>query len=99
MADALRVYVGESSEELVCVQLDLEDGHGGLHLVEVARGAVDGLGDVLLDQVEVDLILLGQAVSRTPMGGMGEGTHSLAVGVVEGLQLDDIGMSHDAHDL
>ena len=52
------MYVGEGAEELVDVELDLEYGHGSLHLVEVARGSVDGLGDVFLDQVEVDLVLL-----------------------------------------
>jgi hypothetical protein len=55
------VYVGEGAEELVDVELDFEYGHGGLHLVEVAGSAVDGLGDVLLDQVEVDLVLLRDA--------------------------------------
>ena len=58
VADALRMDVGESAEELVNVQLDLEDWHGRLHLVEVPRCAVDGLWNEFLDQVEVYLILL-----------------------------------------
>jgi hypothetical protein len=58
MADALRVDVGERAEQLVDVELDLEDGHDRLHLVEVARGAVDSLGHKLEDEVEVHFILL-----------------------------------------
>ena len=58
MADALRVDVGESAEELVNVELDFEDWHGRLHLVEVSGCAVDCLWNEFLDQVEVDLILL-----------------------------------------
>lgn len=34
MTDALRVDVREGAKELVDVYLDLENGHGGLHLVE-----------------------------------------------------------------
>lgn len=58
MADALRVDVGEGTEELVGVQLDLEQGHGSLELVKVPRGAVDGLWDIFEHQVEVDFVLL-----------------------------------------
>lgn len=36
VADTLRVDVGEGAEKLVDVQLDLEDGHRALQLVEVA---------------------------------------------------------------
>lgn len=58
MTDALRVYVGEGAEELVDVELDFEDGHGRLHLVEVSAGAVNCLGDEFLHEIEVHLILL-----------------------------------------
>jgi hypothetical protein len=58
MADALRVYVGEGAEELVDVEFDFENGHGRLHLVEVARSAVDSLRDILEDEVEIDFIFL-----------------------------------------
>ncbi len=34
MADPLGVDVRKRAEELVDVYLDLENGHGGLHLVE-----------------------------------------------------------------
>lgn len=37
--------VGERTEQLVNVELDLENGHDRLHLVEVARSAVDRLRD------------------------------------------------------
>lgn len=58
MADALGVDVGESAEELVDIELDFEVWHGGLHLIEISRGPVDSFGDVFLNQVEVDFILL-----------------------------------------
>jgi hypothetical protein len=58
MTDPLGVDVGERSEQLVDVELDFQDGHGGLHLVKVARCPIDGLWDVLQHQVEVDFIFL-----------------------------------------
>lgn len=58
MTDALGVDVCQSSKQLVNVQLDLENGHGGLHLVEKSRSSVDGLGHKFLHQVQVDLIFL-----------------------------------------
>ena len=36
MADALGVDIRKGAEELVDVYLDLENGHGGLQLVEIA---------------------------------------------------------------
>lgn len=58
MADALGVYVGQSPEELVDVELHLKNRHSGLHLVEVSRSAVHRLRNILLHQVEVNFILL-----------------------------------------
>lgn len=58
VADALRVNVRQGAEELVGVELHLNHGHGSLHFVEVARRAVDGLGDIFENQVEVHFILL-----------------------------------------
>ena len=58
MTNSLRVYVCESAEKLVDVELDFEDGHGRLHLVEISRGTVNRLWDIFLYEVEVDLILL-----------------------------------------
>lgn len=58
VADALGMDVGEGPEKLVDVQLDLENWHSGLHLVEKSRGSVDGLGDEFLHQVEIYLIFL-----------------------------------------
>lgn len=48
MADTLRVNVGQGSEELVGVQLDLEYWHGGLGLVEEPGGTINGFGNELL---------------------------------------------------
>lgn len=58
VTDALGVNVGERAEQLVCVQLHLEEWHGGLELIEVPRSTVDGLWDVFQYQVQVDLVLL-----------------------------------------
>lgn len=58
VADALRVDVGQSAEELVNVQLDLEDWHCRLHLVEETGRSVDRLRHKLLNQVQVHFVLL-----------------------------------------
>jgi hypothetical protein len=58
VADSLGVDVCERPEKLVDVELDFEDRHDSLHLVEVARGAVDSLGNEFEDEVEVDFVLL-----------------------------------------
>ena len=58
MADALRVYVCEGTEELVDVELDFKNWHGCLHLVEISGCSVDGLRDIFLYKIEVDFILL-----------------------------------------
>jgi hypothetical protein len=52
------VDVGEGAEELVDVELDFKDRHDCLQLVEVARGTVDGFGNELEDEVEVDFVPL-----------------------------------------
>lgn len=58
MADALGVDIGQGSEKLVDEQLDLENWHGSLHLVEEARRTIDRFRHKLLYQVQVDLIFL-----------------------------------------
>lgn len=58
MANALRVDVCQCAEQLVCVEFDLKDRHGCLHLVEVSRGTVDSLWNEFLDKVEIDFIFL-----------------------------------------
>ena len=58
MADPLRVDVGERAEKLVDVELDLKDRHDRLHLVEIARSTIDGLGNKLEHEVQVNLVLL-----------------------------------------
>lgn len=42
MADTLGMNVCQRTKELVDVNLDFKDGHSGFHLVEKARGAVNG---------------------------------------------------------
>jgi len=99
VADALAVDVGERAEELIYVELHLENRHGGLDFVEVAAGAVDGFRDELEDQVQVDLILLRchQSCLHTHLCICI--AYPVSVGVVESLELDDVGMADDAHDL
>lgn len=58
VTDALGVNVGQGAEKLVDVKLNLQHRHGCLHLVEVSRRPVDGLGDVFEDKVEVHFIFL-----------------------------------------
>lgn len=58
VADALRVDVRQSSEELVNIEFDFEDGHRRLHFVEESGGSVNSLGDKLLDEIEIHFILL-----------------------------------------
>lgn len=99
MADALGVDVGKRAEQLVDVELDLKDGHGGLEFVEVPRGTVDGFWDELEDQVEVDFIFLRRDQSCLYPHFVIEISNPVTVGVVERLELDDVGMAHDAHDL
>lgn len=96
MADALGVDVRQSPEQLVDVQLDLEDRHGRLHLVEESGGTVDSLGNELLDQVEVDFIFLRGWLARVGWVTEGE-AHAFTVGVVKGLELDNVGVSDNAH--
>ena len=101
VADSLRVDVGERAEQLVDVELDFEDGHDRLHLVEVARSAVNRLGNKLEHEIQIHLVLLYAhllAASRTSAIQCGE-TYTLAIVVEEGLELDDVGMPDNAHDL
>ena len=49
MTNSLRVYVRQRSEELIYVQFDFENRHGGLHLVEVSGSAIDSFGDEFED--------------------------------------------------
>lgn len=58
MADALGVDVGEGAEKLVDVELNLENWHGSLHLVEVSGSTVDSFWHKLLHEIEVNFILL-----------------------------------------
>lgn len=58
VANALRVNVGQRSEELVGIQLDFQDGHGRLHLVEESRRSVNGFWNKFLDKVEVNFVFL-----------------------------------------
>lgn len=58
VADALGMDVCQGSEELIDVKLDFQSRHGRLHLVEEAGGTIDGLGNKLLNQIEIDFVLL-----------------------------------------
>lgn len=58
VTDADCVDVGQASEQLVYVQLDLQHGHRLLDPGIVSRSTVDGLGDILEHEVEENFILL-----------------------------------------
>lgn len=58
MTNALRMDVGQRSEELINIELDFEHWHHSLELVEVAGSAVYGFGDIFEDQVQVDFVSL-----------------------------------------
>lgn len=64
------MYVCQGAKELVNVQFDFENRHGGFHFVEVARGAVDGLGHELEHQVEVDFVFLHRVSDRRRSDGV-----------------------------
>lgn len=100
VANALRMDVSQGPEELVDVELDFENRHRGLHLVEEAGSTVDGLGNELLHQIEIHLVLLLPCQRLTQsVTCVLYCTYALAIRVVECLELDDIGMPNDAHDL
>jgi hypothetical protein len=95
--------VGERAEQLVDVQLDFENGHDSLHLVEVAWGTVNGLRDEFEHEIEIDFVLLwlkelAQHPSCTGCACFAD-TYPLAIVVKESFELNNVGMSDDAHDL
>lgn len=99
MADPLRVDVRERTEQLVDVELHLEDRHNRLHLVEVARSAVNGFGDEFEHKVQVNLILLQVKSSASHRAFAIGRSYPLAIVVEEGLEFDYVGVPDDAHDL
>jgi len=99
VADSLGMDVGERAEELVDVQLDLEDRHGGLELVEMAAGAVDGLRHILKHQIQIYLILLCCHQSCCDSHEIVCIAYPVSIRVVESLEFDDVRMPDNAHDL
>jgi hypothetical protein len=95
------VNVRQRAEKLVDVEFHLEDGHNGLHLVEVARGAVDGLGDKFEYEVKVNFVLLRlkRLATWAAQWRLLADTYPLAIVVEEGLELHNVWVSDDAHDL
>jgi hypothetical protein len=90
--------VCQRAEELVDVKFDLQDRHDSLHLVEISRSTVDGLGDIFEDQVEIDLVSLC-LISQLSFSPKSRVAYPIAVAVVECLQFHDIWVPHDSHDL
>lgn len=99
MANALRVDVRQSSEQLVNVEFNFKDRHRRLHLVEESGGSIDCLRNKFLDEIQVNFILLESRQQSS--GGIVRGfkSYAFAVGVVECLQLHNIGVSNNTHDL
>jgi hypothetical protein len=95
------VDIGKRTEELIDVKLDFKDWHHSLHLVEVTRCTVDGFGDEFKHEVEVDFVLLWLkrlATQVTQMRMLAD-TYPFAIVVEEGLELNNVWMPDDAHDL
>jgi hypothetical protein len=101
VADALRMDVCKRSEELVDVKFDFEDRHDRLHLVEVARRTVHGLGNEFEHEIQVDLVLLWlkRLATRCVQTRLSADTYPLAVVVEESFELHNVGVSDNAHDL
>ena len=51
MAYSLGMYVCKRAEQLIYVDLNLQDRHGGFHFVEEARGTVDGFRNELQHEI------------------------------------------------
>ena len=79
VADALGVDVGDGAEELVGVELDEDGRHHLLHLEVLLHDAVDGLGDVVHDHVQVHFVRLLATCQEVL-------AHLDAVGVVQHFQ-------------
>jgi hypothetical protein len=99
VADALRVDVGERAEKLIDVEFDLKNGHHRLHLVEIAGCAVYGLGYEFKHQVEIHFIFLRLVSRQQYTWDRRQGTYPFAIVVEESFELNDVGVSHDAHNL
>ena len=79
MADSFGMDIGDSSHELVGVELDDETGHHLFHLKVLLHHSVGGVGDVVHHNVKIDFIrLVSICVERL--------SHLDAVGVVQHLQ-------------
>lgn len=110
VADPDRVDVGERPHELVHVQFDVGHRHRLLEFGIVPRRAVHRLRNVLEDEVQVHLVLLGlsrmaagsEVRNRFQKRGFPDeraNTHLVAVRVEERPQVDYIRVSHESHNL
>ena len=100
MTDTLRMDIGQSSEQLVNVQLDFENRHRRFHLVEESRGTIHRLRYKLLHKVQINLIFLRHLLESQPLEPWAKvNSHTLPIGIVKCLQVHNVRVSHDAHDL
>jgi len=72
MADSERMDIGQTSEQLIHVQLDLEHGHCLLDLGVVARCTIDRLWDIFEHEIEENFILLQDRPIRSQYHGQEE---------------------------
>jgi hypothetical protein len=93
--------IGERTEQLVYIELDFEDWHDRLHLVEVTRGTVHSLGNEFEYEVEIDFVLLWlkRLATHDAWAWLLVDTYPLAVVVKEGFEFDNVGVPDDAHNL
>lgn len=61
VTDSQGMNVSQRPEHLVSIHLDEEGGHTLLHLDIVPHNSVDGLWDVIHDDIEVDFVSLVSA--------------------------------------
>lgn len=79
VAYANRMYVSKGPYQLVSVELDQEGRHHLLHLEKVFHHSVQGVRDVVHDNVQIHLIwFVAIGVKRL--------SHFYAIGVVQGFQ-------------
>lgn len=95
----MRMDVREGAEQLVYVEFDLENGHGALQLVEVTRSAIHSFWNEFEDQIEIDFVFLrGDQRCLYVHSSVGI-ANPITVGVVKRLELDNVWMADDSHDL
>ena len=102
MANSLRVNVRQGTEELVNIDFDLEKGHSRLELVEEAGSTIDCFWNILQYQIEVNFVFLFKVSGChlvLILYSIRWVSYAFSIGIVECLEIYNVGMTNDAHDL